>query len=70
MRDYRNEGGQAVRYEKADLRTIGQLIYQLVMRKGIVDFEWLILPLEATPEWAAKCRWFTYLFPRSKRISS
>src|SRR4051812_3942147 len=44
---------EAFRYEKADLRAIGEIIYQLVMRKGKVDFEWLILPLEATPEWAA-----------------
>src|SRR5262249_42997884 len=38
------------RFEKADLKAIGQLMYQLVMKRT-VDFAWLMLPLDATPEW-------------------
>ncbi len=44
---------EALRYEKADLRAIGELIYQLVMRQGTVDFQWILLPLESSPQWAA-----------------
>src|SRR5208283_2359414 len=38
--------------ELADLRAIGQLIYQFVLRRK-VDFStgWVILPVEATKEW-------------------
>jgi len=38
------------RYEKADLRAIGQLLYQLVLKRE-VDFAWVIVPLDADPEW-------------------
>ena len=42
----------AAAYELADLRTIGELIYQFVFRRK-VDFStgWVILPVEPTKEW-------------------
>ncbi len=41
-------------FELADLRAIGELIYQLVLRRK-VDFStgWVILPVEVTNEWTA-----------------
>ncbi|MBI5384627.1 MAG: SUMF1/EgtB/PvdO family nonheme iron enzyme [Verrucomicrobia bacterium] len=39
--------------ELADLKAIGQLLYQLVRRKAVTDWESLILPLEVTAEWKA-----------------
>jgi len=46
------EAKDAAAYELADLRAIGELIYQLVLRRK-VDFStgWVILPVEATKEW-------------------
>jgi hypothetical protein len=41
---------EAERYERADLRSIGELIYQCVLKRK-TDFTWVIVPLEATPEW-------------------
>jgi hypothetical protein len=43
---------EAAVFEVADLRAIGQVIYQLVLRRK-VDFEsgWVILPVESTKEW-------------------
>ena len=42
----------AAAYELADLRALGELIYQFVFRRK-VDFStgWVILPVEATKEW-------------------
>ncbi len=46
-------GDEAARYELADLRAIGEIIYQLVRRREIADSaEWLILPIEASKEWS------------------
>jgi len=44
---------EAARYEIADLRAIGEIIYQLVRRREIADStNWLILPIEASKEWS------------------
>ncbi len=46
-------GDEAVRYELADLRAIGEIIYQLVRRRELADSaHWLILPIEASKEWS------------------
>ncbi|HEV2394915.1 MAG TPA: PEGA domain-containing protein [Verrucomicrobiae bacterium] len=45
------DAAEAERYEREDLRAIGQLIYQLVFKRA-VDFAWVIVPLETSPEWA------------------
>jgi hypothetical protein len=43
---------EAARYEVADLRAIGEIIYQLVRRRQMSDSAgWLILPIEASREW-------------------
>ncbi len=40
------------RYELADLRAIGQIIYQLVRKRELTDeSNWLILPIETSAEW-------------------
>ena len=43
---------EAGNYELADLRAVGELIYQLALRRK-VDFStgWVIVPVEATKEW-------------------
>src|SRR5712692_6549433 len=44
---------EAARYEIADLRAIGEIIYQLVRRRELADSaHWLILPIEASKEWS------------------
>src|SRR5216683_4332444 len=44
---------EAARYEIADLRAIGEIIYQLVRRRELADAtNWLILPIEASKEWS------------------
>ena len=48
------EAAEAARYESADLRKIGELIYQLVRRREIGEASnWLILPIEMSQEWTA-----------------
>jgi len=47
----RGDADQARQFELADLRSIGELIFQLAVRRK-VDFAWVTPPLEATPEWA------------------
>lgn len=46
------DANEAARCELADLRAIGELIYQLVLRRKM-DFSagWVLLPLEASREW-------------------
>ena len=45
--------GEAARYELADLRAIGELLYQLVLhRKADFSSGWVIVPVEATKEWS------------------
>ncbi|MDB6122842.1 MAG: serine/threonine-protein kinase pkn1 [Pedosphaera sp.] len=40
------------RYEVADLRSIGEIIYQLVRQRELTDAsDWLILPIESSSEW-------------------
>jgi hypothetical protein len=40
------------RYELADLRSIGEIIYQLVRQRELTDAsDWLILPIESSAEW-------------------
>jgi hypothetical protein len=43
---------ESARYELADLRAIGQLLYQLALhRKADFSSGWVILPVESTREW-------------------
>ncbi len=43
---------EAARYEVADLRSLGRILYQLVRRRGVEDdSEWMMLPIESTAEW-------------------
>jgi PEGA domain/Sulfatase-modifying factor enzyme 1 len=46
-------GEDAARYELADLRSVGELLYQLALhRKADFSSGWVILPVEATKEWS------------------
>jgi hypothetical protein len=46
-----DEAGGA-KFELADLRAIGQIIYQLVRQRELTDeSNWLILPIESSAEW-------------------
>ena len=47
----RGDTDLAEKSELADLRAVGELIFQLVVRRR-VDFAWVTPPLEATPEWS------------------
>ncbi len=45
-------GEETARYELADLRAVGELLYQLALhRKADFSSGWVILPVEATKEW-------------------
>jgi hypothetical protein len=43
---------EAQAFEKADLRALGEVLYQLVLRRR-VDVAW-VMSVEASPEWSAK----------------
>jgi hypothetical protein len=46
------DAGEVERYELADLRAVGELLYQLALhRKADFSSGWVILPVEATKEW-------------------
>ncbi len=45
------EAREAAAFERADLRAIGELLYQLVVRRK-VDFAWVIVPIETSVEWS------------------
>lgn len=45
------QAGEGSAFERADLRAIGELLYQLVLRRK-VDFAWVIVPIESSSEWS------------------
>jgi len=43
---------EATRYERADLRALGEILLQLVRRRELTEgSNWLILPIESSAEW-------------------
>jgi hypothetical protein len=44
------EAVEAAPFERADLRAVGELLYQLVVKRK-VDFAWVMVPIESSPDW-------------------